>query len=178
MRNLIIQLLGIVASVLPPAVSIPDGSLVFLEHSNRYVEYFTGSGTTHVGMVIDGWVYEATPPNVRRVKVEEYDSEICLEQKKNKKLKVRILLPKDDYSGTDVARMRRHLDGRVGRPYTIWGYILGRAVGGGYHCAQLVSSTLHTTQRFLFFAPWSVTPGNLEKTAMDKYEAVYLLGGK
>lgn len=169
------RLIGFVASILPPSVVIPDGSLLFLQHSNRHVERFTDSETTHVAIVIDGWVYEATPPEVRRIKLEEYESELSLDQEKNKKLKVRLLLPKDDYAGNEVNQMRNYLDSKIGKPYTIWGYILGKPVGDGYHCSQLVSGSLNTTRKFVFENPPKVTPGGLEQIAIKKYQGYWLI---
>ena len=55
---------------------LPDGSLIFLERSNRIVELYTSGKITHVGVVLndegEAWVYEATPGKVRRVRVAQY----------------------------------------------------------------------------------------------------------
>ena len=73
--------------LLGAAPNVESGSLLFLQNADKIVDIQTGSEIDHVAMIvqIDGhtWVYEATPPKVRRLKLKTYCHEIAkLNQKK------------------------------------------------------------------------------------------------
>lgn len=66
MNGLLLAVLSLVA----PG-ELPDGSLVFLERCNYFVERYTNAPIGHVAVAVQEegvtWIYEATPGHVRRV---------------------------------------------------------------------------------------------------------------
>jgi hypothetical protein len=129
----------------PPAIE--DGSLLFLENSNRFVEIYTSSTITHVAVVMhegsEPWVYEATPSEVRRIKLEEYYEELGkLNQRRRDDEKIRVWLarPRTPYKAQQRTAINELLKAQVGRRYSIKGYVRGQS--DGIHCAELAARAL------------------------------------
>lgn len=129
------------------APAAPDGTLLFLENSNLFVELYTGSDTTHVAIVMtegdESWVYEATPHEVRKLKLAAYYEELALlNDRRGKKSQIRVTMapPKQAYSAEQVAKMRAYLETQLERRYSIKGYVRGES--DGIHCAELAARTL------------------------------------
>lgn len=129
------------------APAIPDGSLLFLENSNLFVELYTGSGMTHVAVVVheEGapYVYEATPREVRRVTLDDYFAELGelnVRRREGKKIRMWLAAPREPYTQKQLAAMRKLLASQVGRRYSIKGYVRGDS--DGIHCAELASRAL------------------------------------
>ena len=139
--------------ILASMLAIPDGSLVFLEHSNNIVENETGSPITHVGIYVDGYIYEAVKPRVRKITVEEF-------KKKNKKYNIYFKSPVKEFNKQELAKIKDYLEDQVKRKYSVWGYITGHNVKG-IHCGELVANALSSSGRYTFKEPWDITPGEL-----------------
>src|SRR5690606_18782057 len=129
------------------APTVEDGSLLFLENSNRFVELFTGDGVTHVAVVLhDGgtpYVYEATPGEVRRVPLKAYYAELGrINQGRDNDRKIRAWLaqPAEPLSAREVAAMRGYLNSQIGRRYSVKGYVRGSS--DGIHCAEYAAQAL------------------------------------
>ena len=129
----------------PPVVE--DGSLLFLENSNQFVELYTGSDVTHVAVLLnhagEPWVYEATPSEVRRVLLDDYYDELArLNQRRSDSQKIRITLvrPRDAYRDEQVTALREMLKSQLGRRYSVKGYVRGKS--DGIHCAELAARAL------------------------------------
>jgi hypothetical protein len=132
------------------ANSVPDGTLLFLDNSNLFVELYTGSETTHVAVVLNErdapWVYEATPHEVRKLTLDDYYAELGKlnqRRKESKKIRVQMLRPRAAYSAEEVAAMRGWLESQLGRRYSIKGYVRGKS--DGIHCAELAAHALCTS---------------------------------
>lgn len=129
------------------APSIPDGTLLFLENSNLFVELYTRSETTHVAIVAthDGqpWVYEATPHEVRKLSFDDYFAELGrMNQRRGAQSKIRVTMaqPRAVYSAQQAQTMHTFLEEQLKRRYSIKGYVRGES--DGIHCAELASRTL------------------------------------
>ena len=167
----------IVATVLLCATTpeLPDGSLIFLDHSNNIVERYTDAKTTHVAIVIndkDGaWVYEAQPPKVRKVKLSEFYDDIVRLKRKRKKLRLWVYTPLEPYNDRQVKAMRDYLEQQVGRKYSIKSYLRGRELDG-IHCSEMVSRALEKSQRFRIFNPARTSPGELLRRIKCSYTSI------
>ncbi len=129
----------------PPA----DGTLLFLENSNLFVELYTGSETTHVAVVLNdketSWVYEATPHEVRKLKLDDYYAELGrMNQRRSAKQKIRVtmLQPRTQLPPTETAAVHKFLEQQLQRRYSIKGYVRGES--DGIHCAELAARMLCT----------------------------------
>jgi hypothetical protein len=135
------------AALLLGAAPIADGSLLFLENSNQFVELYTGSETTHVAVILHDkeqpWVYEATPGEVRKLTFDAYRSELGeLNKRRGEKRKIRAVLVESStpYSEPQITAMRELLESQIGRRYSIKGHVRGRS--DGIHCAELAARAL------------------------------------
>src|SRR5688500_849745 len=125
------------------APKLEDGTLVFLENVNSVVEYSTRGKIGHVALAFtdgqEAYIYEATPAEVRRVKVAEYYAELARLNKRrddDDQVRVWMLRPKKAYSPAEIAAMRKYLDGQIGRRYSLRSYVRGKP-GDGSHSARL-----------------------------------------
>ena len=137
------------AALLLGAAPVADGSLLFLENSNQFVELYTGSETTHVAVIIHSqeqpWVYEATPGEVRKLPLDDYRAELGkLNERRGEQRKIRAVLvePRTAYSSQQITAMRELLEAQLGRRYSIKGHVRGRS--DGIHCAELAARALCT----------------------------------
>ena len=135
------------AALLLGAAPVADGSLLFLENSNQFVELYTGSETTHVAVIIHSqeqpWVYEATPGEVRKLPLDDYRAELGkLNERRGEQRKIRAVLvePRTAYSSQQITAMRELLEAQLGRRYSIKGHVRGRS--DGIHCAELAARAL------------------------------------
>lgn len=160
---------------------LEDGSLVFLEHSNRIVEGYLDNPTTHVGVVVTErgkqYIYEATPPKVRRVSLMSYYEEIIKENEDrddDKKIRVFIYRPKKPYNADEVAGMKQYLDRQLGREYSILSYLLGK-VRKTTHCSEMASNALNATGRFKFQNTYRVSPVRLLELIKTTYQGTEII---
>lgn len=159
--------------------SILDGSLIFLDHSNRIVESYTDSPTTHVGVIVNingvPYVYEAVQPQVRRMKLSDYLQEVDdLNAKKgpgDKKMRVFIYQPARPFSPQDTIKMLDYLDAQIGRKYSVKSYIQGKDCDG-IHCSELASKTLNKTGKYTITNPGQVSPCELLRLIKSRYYGV------
>jgi hypothetical protein len=154
-----------------------DGSLVFLENSNYFVERYTEASIGHVAVVIrDGGrplVYEATPGRVRKVTWDDYLLELGkLNQDRSwrgKKLIAGwVLAPKTPYSSSEISHMRRYLESQIARRYSILGYLRGQQ-SDGVHCAELASHTISFGGRFDIDDCYKQTPSSVMALAQSQH---------
>lgn len=148
-------------------LGIPDGSVICLEHSKAIVEKVTESEITHVAIVFDDIVYEATPPNVRKTSWEAYYLELLKEKKKKPNLQVWIATPKIKYNKDQIDKMTAFADSQIGVIYSIKGYTKG--IESGLHCAQFVTQILSQSGRFWSRDAGRVTPKTLWLSIENKY---------
>ena len=141
------------AALILSAAPLPDGSLVFLENCNSVVERSTGGEIGHVALAFSDqkttWIYEATPAQVRRVTLAEYQAELArLNARRDKDDQIRVwaLRPRKAYTSAEVAEMREFLAAQLGRRYSVENYVR-RKPGKGVHCAELAATTLNSSGR-------------------------------
>lgn len=125
----------------------PDGTLIFYHGGLgvRPIERFTGSKITHVAIVLDDYVYEATPPVAHKVKLNDYI--IYLEQLKKKPFwKKRsfyyfVLVPNKEL---DYGYAKVYADNQLGRPYRITSFLHDKE-SRGIMCSQYVGNIIERT---------------------------------
>ncbi len=154
------------AALLCSAPAVQDGSLLFLENSNLFVELYTGDGITHVAVVLheDGvaYVYEATPGEVRRVTLDEYYaalSRINQRRANDRKIRVWLAQPAEPYSARQLAALRTWLDSQLGRRYSVKSYVRGHS--DGIHCAEYAAQALCRAARLDLTRCQDESPGSL-----------------
>jgi hypothetical protein len=137
------------------AAALDDGSLVFLENCNYFVEQYTKAPIGHVAIAAndDGttWLYEATPGRVRRLTWSAYRDELAAInadrlRKKKSLVKVHVLQPAEPLNRDQQAALRSLLESQLDRPYSVKGIVRGKR-NGGIHCAELAAHTLNATSR-------------------------------
>jgi hypothetical protein len=153
------------AALLCNHADVEDGTLLFLTHGSRVVQYYTDSEITHVAVVMnrDGepFVYEASPGEVRRVALADYYEEIAaLNEKRSKPIQVWMLRPATPYSPQQLTSMHAYLDSQLQRRYSVRGYVRNKP-SDGIHCAELAANVLNRTARTDFEKCYDMSPGKL-----------------
>lgn len=145
--------LTIVLGLLLPsstALAMEDGTLLFVENGQNLVECYTKSSYSHVAIVIDGQVYQAEPPRIRKEPVLDWFTNIAkYNEGSGSPALVVVMAPDKPYSKEEIAKMREFLESQVGRRYSIRGY-LRKVPGDGIHCAEMCSGALEASGRFDF----------------------------
>lgn len=165
-------LVAILALTLP----LPDGTLIYLEHSNGIVERYSNSSITHVGMVANEngqcWIYEATQPCVRRWTLDDYCRAVEDERSRHKDIKLVIMTPKKLLSIDESRMMKAYLDSILGIPYSIYSYVNG-SPSNGLHCGELVATALNRTRRYKFGNPCRVLPVDIYNKTKGDYNRIH-----
>jgi len=162
------------ATLVTAGSPVETGSLIFLQNADKVVDTYTGTEIDHVAMVIqvDGkpWIYEATPPKVRRLALHDYYKEI-VELNTNRKAPVRIWLmrPTDSFTKQQSASMKSYLDSQIGRRYSIRGYVRDKE-GDGIHCAEFTANMLTRTGKLRFTECYNENPSTLLNKVVPLYE--------
>lgn len=153
----------------------PDGSLVFLENSNYFVERWTDASIGHVAVVVRDsgkpLVYEATPGRVRKVAWPEYLTELAKlngqrRDRSHKEIEAWVLSPEKPYAASEISRMRRYLESQLSRRYSVIGYLRGQQADG-IHCAELASHAISFGGRFDIDDCFKQTPASLMELASN-----------
>ena len=144
---LIYGMLSLVAAAILTTMSssIPDGTLLFVEGGSQIVMDFTDSPYSHVAIIFneDGvpYVYEATKPTCRKVKLEEYMKEIkFLNEKQNKQMRVWIKKPLN-LSNDSIHEMKDYCKDQLGRKYRVSSYLSGKSTKG-IHCGEMTMRSM------------------------------------
>ncbi|MEO2022195.1 MAG: YiiX/YebB-like N1pC/P60 family cysteine hydrolase [Pirellulaceae bacterium] len=165
-------ILAVVALGSTPTVA--DGSIVYLQKSNGFVEFYTGSDQTHVGIVFSDasqqWVYEAAPGKVRRVPLADYLRNLGeLNRRRSEEIGVYFRQPRRSFSPAEVYAMRHYLDMQLGKPYTVRNFI-GNVNTVGFHCSELVGEGLNRSRRFKLGQPQALSPAQLLRLTQSQYQ--------
>ena len=164
----------LLATLVTAASPVETGSLIFLQNADKVVDTYTGTEIDHVAMVVqvDGkpWVYEATPPKVRRLTLPDYCKELA-ELNATRKAPVRIWLmrPNESFTKKQSASMKSYLDSQIGRRYSIRGYVRDKE-GDGIHCAEFTANMLTRTEKMRFTECYNENPSTLLKKVQPLYE--------
>jgi hypothetical protein len=159
------HLLVAFAATLCGAIEVQSGSLIFLENSDKIVDAYTRSRIDHVAIVLrledQPWVYEATPPRVRRISLARYYNELAAAQAAGeRKVRVWLVAPADPFSVAEIQLMRRYLDRQLGRRYSVRGYVRDKE-GDGIHCAELAANSLSQCGRIKLDQCYNESPASL-----------------
>ena len=150
------------------AYSFENGTLLFVENGHNIVEKYTHSSYSHVAIVVDEQVYEAEPPKIHKMTVEDWFTKIGKDNEGSGSPEVvSIMVPKKSYTEEETAKMKEFLESQVGRRYSIKGYVR-KQPGDGIHCAELCSEALEKSGRCDFSTPnCQFSPGSLHDTLSD-----------
>ena len=166
----------LLVSLATSAEPLEDGTLLFLENCSSVVQRATHGNVGHVAIVMNEdhemWVYEATPGKVRRLKADEYYTELSrLNARKNEEKQIRAfaLRPEKPFTETERQAMRHYLGEQIGRRYSVKGYVRGEEVRG-IHCAELASHTLNESGRYQWDQCYSIHPGRLQELVDPTYK--------
>lgn len=156
-----------------PISTIRDGTLIYLENSNKIVQSTTDAEITHVAMIFEDesqhWVYEATPARVRRLTLQQYVREIgMLNADRDEPMTMWIMQPQESYPETEARRMQQFLKKQIGRRYSIQSYVRGQR-REGIHCAELAGDTLDRAQRYEFQRTYKRTPAAVIAAVQSDY---------
>lgn len=107
----------------------------------------TGSLLTHVAIILDGIVYEATPPAVHKLRLLDYNKHLdklaASRFIQRRGFSWFIRQPRLEYSGTELAAMRKYAESQMGRPYRLRGWWSDDA--SGIFCSQYIGNMLEKT---------------------------------
>lgn len=154
-------------------MSIPNGSLLFVEGGNQIVMSHTKSIYSHVAFLFHDTsklcVYEAVKPKIRKITWEEYQDEI---KNDPRKMSLWIMEPKQPFLDEEINKIKSYCEQQIGRPYSIGSYI-SATEKRGIHCGEM-------TVRGLMLAniippvknACRETPASVKKLAEEKYQSI------
>lgn len=177
---LLILLLGLLAgceqpqsSVVSASRQIQEGSVIFWDHGPLYRPIYrhTDSTLSHAAIILyvgnEPWVYEAVPPRVRRLPLADYVRELEIRRARRPQFSWLIMQPRELFSATEIAAMKKHTDSQLGRRYMMRGWWKGYEVRG-VMCSQFVADTLETIGR-ITSAHYRESPGSLHAKLLPVY---------
>lgn len=147
----LILLLSVSASAF--SQEFADGTVIVWENGNflGVMQRQTGSNFTHAGIILyegtQGWVYEASAPDVHRWTVEQYKQRVEHERKSIPKLHIHFLPPSRPYTAAELASMKKYANECLGVPFSIQSYLKGRKLST-MHCCEYVGNILYSSGRY------------------------------
>lgn len=158
MRLLIIILFFASTSAIAHAQHMPDGTLVFSSKRGpigRIAQRITGGDQyTHVGVVIDGYVYESDWPRSKRTPVAQYGKARTTND---------YYTPAQPLSPQTIDAMRAQANATLGQPYRLRGYFNpARTHADGTWCSPYAGRVLQA--------------GGVQLSTSDYHEPQNLLG--
>lgn len=143
----------------------PDGTIVFSYSTNiigRIAKRITkGDHYTHVGIVIDGMIYESDWPRAKRSPIRDYGKRKCVYD---------FYVPLFRYTEEEVDRMRRKAKAELGKPYQLRNYIRPwtRKTEGTW-CSPYVTAVLNATGYWRLSSKDAYEPQNLYQAVIRHY---------
>ena len=155
------------ASALAAAMA-PDlqtGTLLFSKGDCLAIKVSAGGPYTHVAAVIvqdDGpVVYDSmNGVGVRKLSLDEYLSTQAPDE-------IDLLQPCREFTPQEALVFEAALQQRVGSPYSVLHYILGRRAAAGVHCSEYVTDALESIERIDVEQPPRVSPSHLHEDLVD-----------
>lgn len=171
---LLVLCLGCTPTSAPPPchTGLQDGSVIFLRGGLlvKPIYKHTDSTLTHVAIILyrgrEPWVYEATPPGVRRMPLRDY-RKLIAEKMQKRNLTWFIMQPINSYTANQLAAMKTHAESQLGRPYMLRGWWRGREVYGIF-CSQYVGDIIERSNR-ITSAHFRESPGSLHDKLLPLY---------
>jgi hypothetical protein len=161
----------------PYDAGVRDGTVIFLQGGLlvRPIFHYTDSTLTHAAIVLyhgkEPWVYEATPPCVRRMPLADYRKLIAEKlqeprlQKRN--LKWFFMQPVNSYTSRHLRDMKWYAESQLGRPYMLRGWWKGREVRGIF-CSQYVGNIIEQSGK-IKSNQFRESPGSLHDKILPFY---------
>lgn len=125
--------------------NLENGTLLFSTNSSfggRIADRCVGGGYTHTAIFLDGYIYEADFPFIKKTKLEYFTGRRCSTNYFYK--------PKVPFTPQEVCRMKKVAESLVGHPYRLQGYFrpwIGRANDGTW-CSPYVAKILNSSGRY------------------------------
>lgn len=146
----------------------PNGTLVFSNLRTAFGRWLNRVGPmshSHVGIVIDGQVYEADWPRVKCGPPESHYKRHATYE---------FYTPTQPYSVHEVAGMRNHARSQLGRPYGVARWLVpGTRFGrGGIYCSEYVRDVLNASGRWRLNGGDGYNPGRLRSATAGGYRYV------
>lgn len=142
----------------------PDGTLALSSSRGligRIAQRITGQHYTHVGVVIDGYVYDQDWPRAHRTPVSRYVKRGWTTD---------YYVPARPYSAGEVAAMRTAAQSRLGEPYRLRGFWDRSSPGtSGQWCSPYAAHVLNASGRHRLGSHAAWSPGNLHATVGHGY---------
>ena len=149
----------------------PSGTLVFSGSNGfigRQAERVTGDLYTHVGIVLDGKIYEAVPPAVTRSNWPPKVSSVAFAD---------VYYPVKQYSGAQAQVMTAYAGSQLGVPYRLYNYFHpnGPRINGTW-CSRFAGDVLVTSGRYVLTEQQKSEPENL-RLSLPGYVFKYRIQG-
>jgi hypothetical protein len=130
---------------------LPDGTLIFNEHSSTLVELKTKSPITHVAIIFNendiSYVYEATFPKVKRVSLDEYIKKVKIRKLEGRiRIQVWAAKPNFPYKREEIRAMKGYADSQLEKKYSVKSY--DGLPTDGLHCGEYVVNSLVLSSRY------------------------------
>lgn len=142
----------------------PDGTLVLSQSRGligRIAKRITGDHYTHIGIVIDGKIYESDWPRTKRSPIRGYG---------RRKATYDFYVPNTPYSSHEVARMRSYATSKLGQPYQLRNYFRpGTRPTKGTWCSPFVGKVLNSSGRHRLSTGQSWEPQNVINTLRSQH---------
>ena len=169
----------------PPPPPLPaydaalrDGSVLFWENSRlvKPILHHTGSDITHAAVILyrgtEPYVYEAVPPRVHAVPLDEYKKHME-EKSQRPALEKRdfrwfTMQPRVPYTIAELAAMKAHADSQLGRPYMIRAWAKEHEIKGVF-CSEYAGDVIEKSDR-IESAHTHESPGSLHDKLLPIYE--------
>jgi hypothetical protein len=130
----------------------------------------TGSLLTHVAIVFDDIVYEATPPRVRKLGLNEYIKHLehlkTLGFWRRRNFSWFTMSPIVAYNPSELDAMRQYAESQLGRPYRLRGWWSNDQ--RGIFCSQYVGNVIEKSGRIVS-ANNRESPGSLHQKLRSLY---------
>lgn len=160
----LIGLAALLVSTSAIAQDYPDGTLAFSSSRGvigRIARRITGQHYTHVGVVIDGYVYDQDWPRAHRTTAACYVK---------RRWTTDYYTPSTPYTAGQVQAMRRAATSRLGEPYRLRGFFSHRTTGtNGQWCSPYAANVLNASGRYRLNRHDAHTPGNLQSAVGRSY---------
>lgn len=145
-------------------VSYPDGTLALSNSRGlvgRIARNITGQHYTHVGVVIDNYVYEQDWPRAKKTHVSKYGKRLWTTD---------YYIPTQPYTTQQVNAMRATAVSRLGEPYRLKGFWDKSSAGTtGQWCSPYAAHVLNASGRYSLNSHDAHTPGNLHSAVGGGY---------
>ncbi|MFG0288327.1 MAG: YiiX/YebB-like N1pC/P60 family cysteine hydrolase, partial [Rhodopirellula sp. JB044] len=135
---------GLILLLMPSVcLAVPDGTVLMMYADNvvgKVAHRITHDKYTHTAIVLDGVVYEATVPSVRKSPFPGHHGRTT---------HVFAYVPKQPFTAEEVANMMQYAESRLGQPYGLKNYFWKNSrPDGRTWCSEFVRDVLNSSHRY------------------------------